>query len=139
MFHPWRCLALHSRKSVKWLGNSLSHQLYKKVKWTNGRWCVEHFLPFLLQHHSKITGRGAIVQISSACPSISSSQCLNQTHTQRKREGRWLTVGWILPKAGMMLGARWEVKPLKQGAGAFWGWRGRVCRAVTHGQYVVVA
>lgn len=28
--------------------------------------------------------------------------------------------------------------PLEEGAGAFWGRRGCVCGAVTHGQYVIV-
>lgn len=100
------------------------------------------FLPSLLQGHRKIVSEGAKEsRVWRSCGSrfISTSQYLHQTHTET--EGgplveSWLNAAWMLARCqGQVEG--WA--PLEQGAGAFWGWRRCVCRAVTHGQYVIVA
>lgn len=78
------------------------------------------------------------VQKSCGCPPISTPRYLIE-HTRRQRQGRWLKVGWTLPRCRHPFRAGRRVHPLEQGAGAFWeGW-GCVRGAVTHGQYVIVA
>lgn len=121
-------------------GSSLSDQLYKKIKWVNGCWCVGHsFLPSLLQGHRKSVGaKESSVQRGCGCPCISTSQYLIH-HTRRQREDRWLKVGWKLPGCRHAVRVGRRVCPLEQRAGALWGWWGCVRGAVTHGQYVIVA
>lgn len=131
-------ITFHIRRSINRPGSSLSDQLYKKIKWVNGRWCVgRSFLPLPSWSVSEGAKEGR-VQRSCGCPSISTSQYLIG-HNRRQREGRWLKFGWMFPRCQHAVRARWRLCPLEQGAGAFWGWRGRVCGAVTHGQNVIVA
>lgn len=98
------------------------------------------FLPSFLQGHRKRVSEGAKesrVQVNCGCPSISTSQYLRE-HTQRQGRG---AVGWKLAERCLdcQHAVRARVSPLEQGAGAFWGWRGCVRGAVTHGKYVIVA
>lgn len=82
-------IMFHFRRAIKRPGSSLSHQLYKTIKWVNGCWCVGHrFLPSHLQGHRE-SAKESMVQ-RGCVHLVTGSQYLITTHTQRQTTGELL-------------------------------------------------